>query len=530
MNEWDIYRRIKGIIANIESELVKNRPVNTRHVDEIMECMRKYYRLKPRIPDSACSNMLGQLTKIATHLPKFPDIVGWIGVDGLKNDDWKPNEFEGKTYPSLALKTARAMCKWVNAHPEASEPQISQALEWAEVVRKKGTGDDVLWLNWDVAMLLRRQGDFQRASELLTEVIKAKRSEFWVWAEAGRIFQSEQPDLALACFCRALECPAEAKFLVRTHQDLAILLAEQGEDAQASLEVNLTMAIREAEGWPLGRSLEELIAKPWYNPSAEGAEAQKAFYARHSSAALTLCFDIVETKAATCIGEHIPHVQANSRTDRKPKPIVRYAIKDDKGVAWSIVGPKISKMTVEGGTPLTLVVGRQHGEDRQTIIHVGPRIGGTPWDSLEQHVGVVVRLAAAETSTKVFVDATGDEAVVAARDNPSLRIGDGVQFLVARNPKNGRLDAFNVTRQDVVTDNVRLVYGQLRRNTGGFAFVSDVFVAPFLVSSIDVEAEDVTALAVLGKHPSRNERTWRAISLDVAISDTKEASSPDRLD
>lgn len=517
MNEWDIFKQIKTLITDFAAALDRNQPVNPRHVDEIMDWMRKFYRLKPRVPDMACSAILGQLTKVGPHLPKFPDIIGWVGPEGLRSEDWKPNEFEGKTYPSLAMKIARALCKWVKAHSDASNSQIGMALQWAERVKETAAGDDALWLNWDVAALLRRSGDFQRAAELLSGVIKSKRNEFWVWAEAGRLYQSEQPELALACFCRALECPAEPKFLVRAHEELAELLAGQDEHAQASLEINITIAIREAEGWPLGRRLEELLAKPWYDPSAGGAEEPKAFYARHSSAALALCFDVVETKAATCLGVLVPHSTAEARPDRKLKQLMRFAIRDADGLSRSLVVPKTGKMKFVVGSSLTLVVGRHHGEERQTIVHAETRQDGADWDCLEQHIGVVVREATYEKSMRVFIDATGEEAVVGVYGNTPLRIGDGVRFGVARNPKNDRLDAFNVERHDSPTKNVRLVQGQLRRNDRGFAFIDDVFVAPFLLGSINTATEDVTALAVFGKHPSRGDRTWRAITLKAAM-------------
>lgn len=513
MNEWDVFKQIKVVVGEVSGALDRSQPVNPRHVDEIMDWMRKYYRLQPRIPDMACSTIIGQLAKVGSHLPKFPDIVGWVGIDGLRSDDWKPNEYEGKTYPSLAIKVARALCKWVKAHPDASGSQIDMALEWAERARETAKGDDALWLDWDVVILLRRKGNYVEAAKLLAGVIKAKRNEFWVWAEAGRLYQSEQPELALACFCRAFECPADPKFLVRVHEELAELLASQGEYGQASREINTAIAIREAEGWPLGRSLEELVAKPWYDPVAEGATEPKDFYARHSSTALSLCFDIVETKAATCLGVHVPHLLAEAPSDRKPKPIMRYAIQDVSGFAWSMVGPKAKKVSFDVGSPLTLVIGRENDEDRRTILHVEPRQNGSAWDCLERHIGVVVREATDRSSMKVFIDGTGDEAVVSLHEDDSLRVGDGVRFGVAQNPKNGRLEAFNVERSDLPTESVKLVRGQLRRNTKGFGFIDDVFVAPFLVSSIDNSTEDVTALAVLGKHPSRGDRTWRAISL-----------------
>lgn len=511
--EWVIFKYIQRIVGNIEGTLDKNQPIDSRDLDEMMSWMRKYYRLQPRIPDMVCSSILGQINKIGSHLPKFPDIIRWVGIDGLRSEDWESNEYQGKTYPSLAMNIARALCKWVRAHPDADTRQVGMALEWAERVRETSESDDTLWLTWDMAILLRQMSEYQRAAELLAGVIKAKRNEFWVWAEAGRLYQSEQPELALACFCQALECPAESKFLVRVHRELADLLWQQGDYAQFSREVAITVEIRQKEGWPIGRELEALIFKPEYDPSAEGAEDAKRFYAKHSSAALALCFDVVETKAASYLGFLIPHTPKEARPGWKPKPLSRFAIKNAHGLAFSLVCPGMKELNFEVGSPLSIVIGRQNGENRQTIVHVAVRPNGKRWDCLEQGMGVVVKESANGRPAKVFIAGTGDEMNANDPESKSLHVGDAVRFSFARNPKNERLDAFNVEHCELPDKDVKLVHGVLRRNPQGFAFVDDAFVAPALVDSVDSSIEEVAALAVYGKHPREDKRSWRAISL-----------------
>jgi len=98
-----------------------------------------------------------------------------------------------------------------------------------------------------------------------------------------------------------------------------------------------------------------------------------------------------------------------------------------------------------------------------------------------------------------------------------LQVGDGVRFGLARNPKNDRLDAFNVERGELPDEDVKVVHGQLRRNPRGFAFVDDAFVAPPLVETVDSTIEDVVAVAVYGKHPKEDKRTWRVISLKATV-------------
>ena len=162
--EWVIFGYIKRIVTKMAAALDKSQPIASRDVDEVMEWMRKYYRLQPRIPEMACSNIVGQLVKVGSHLPNLPDVIGWIGIDGLRSEDWQSNEYQGSTYPSLAMKIARALCKWVKAHPDASIKQLGMTLEWAERVSKTARGDDAIWLKWDTAILLRQMGDFQHAA------------------------------------------------------------------------------------------------------------------------------------------------------------------------------------------------------------------------------------------------------------------------------------------------------------------------------------------------------------------------------
>ena len=513
--EWVLYGFINCSVENVRAASKRDEPINKRDIDEINRWMVEFYKLKPEVPGMPCSMILRQLSKVGQHIPRFLGFVRWVGLEGMKDEDWKPTSFQGNSFQSVALVVARALCKWIKAHPDASVEDMTFALKWAEETKSRTHEENALWLSWDMVIILRQMGEFQRATELLTGVIKAKRNEFWVWAEAGRLYQSEQPELALSCFCRALECPAESKFLVKVHRELAELLAEQGEFAQASREVAIIIDIRKAEGWPIGREMEALIASPWYDSFADGAEDPKAFYGRHSPAALALCFDVVETKAASYLGPLIPHTPKEPRPGWKPKPLSRFAMQDVEGRAWSLIGPEIKRLKFEVGAPVTIVIGWQNGEDRETIVHVSTRPEGKFWDCLESRAGVVVRETSNEKPLKVFIAGIGDELGVESPPANPLRIGDGVQICIARNPKNNRLGAFNVELGELPNRDVKLVQGQLRRNPKGFGFVGDAFVPPYIVESVTSDVADVSALAVFGKHPVKDERSWRVIKLDA---------------
>lgn len=85
--EWVIFDCIKIIVAKMVAEPGKNRQINTRDIDDLMGWMKEYYSLEPSIPGMACSNILGQLVKVGANLPKFPGIMRWVGIEGLREED-----------------------------------------------------------------------------------------------------------------------------------------------------------------------------------------------------------------------------------------------------------------------------------------------------------------------------------------------------------------------------------------------------------------------------------------------------------
>ncbi len=520
--EWVFFSELKLLTGKIKTTLSNRRPVDVRVVDEIMNCLVEYKNLQPHKPGMACSSILKQISSIAPHLPEFINVVNWVGIKGLRPEDWKPSEYQGKIYPSLAHDVARALCKWVKASQSITKRKINFALEWADCVRQMMTSDDALWLDWDTAAVLRKAGDFHRASEVLAGVIKAKKNEFWVWAEAGRLYRSEQPDLALACFCRALLCRTEPKFQVNVHSDLAELLAEQGLFAQASQEVVAALTLRNTQGWSAGKDLENLVASPWYDPGSTDAEDPARFYASHAQDALVLCFDRVETKPSTYLGVTSPPVPVEGQ---KPhKPYARFAVASASGAWESIIGPGLRNLQYNPGDPITIVTGRQEGGERSIVLHVSERQDGSKWDCTTAARGVVAQLPVDGRPMKVFLSPDSEARVPEGCwiDVAPLSLGQGVTVRLVRNPKNERAEVFTIEAGGLPeSDDIKLAQGYLRRHPKGFGFIENAFVPPHLLDGISSELTDVAAVLVYSKHPKEDRYGWRAIALSAATATVK---------
>lgn len=515
--DWAFYGLVKNHVSGIVSKLKGGQPAPNAVVNQVHQALRRYARQPKRRPDNALSNILRELSKIAPHFPFFPGFIRWVGFDGLGAEDWQYIQLDGNRFPPIALGIARGLAKWMKAFPDAAQEEIDLALEWIDRVRPVAEGDDALWMDWDRVYLLRRVHRHVEAAGVLGPVIKAKRNEFWVWAEAARLYAEEQPDLALACACRALECGSEPKFTVKVHRELAQMLADRGEFAQASSELASAITLRQEQGWGIDAELQALINSSWYDPSAQGAERARDFYAHHSQDALVLCFDSVEVKPATYLGTIVPQQQKDAQPERKVRPLPRFAIRESNGASVSIVGPGVRCRNIKVGDPVTLVLGRQRDSNRDAIVQVSVRSDGANWDCTDSGQGLVTREAADERRAKVFVDrdlevGIDDDAWIGLH---SPKVGEGVRFRVTQNPKTGRRDLFAVEpgpRPDV---DVKVKTGHLKRNPKGFGFVDDAFVPPFMLESIPADVATVVAVLVYAKHPKEDRHAWRAVDVSA---------------
>ncbi len=512
--EWVCHSRLKLLVASVKSALQAGGRPDERDLRKIDDTLREFSNLpEVQIPGMACSNILQALSSIAPHFPQYGLFVRWVRDDGLRPEDWMPNEYNGKTYPAIGAMVARGLAKWVRAHAPNDPDQVAESVSWLQQARRHG-GPEPEWLDWDLAMMLRLQGDHTAAASCLATVLKSKRNEFWVWAEAGRLYASEQPELARACFCRALSCPAEDGFTVNVHVDLAALLAELHDFSQASSETAVAINIREGRGWKIPAELQALIDSPWYDPDAPGALEPKHFYAQHAAEALVLCFESVEMVSGTYLGTILPQ-HSDPPPGWKPRPLPRFAVRDKAGKVWSLVGPGMKIRHLAPGDPVSLVRGTLEG--RQTIVQVAPRADGSAWDCLDSRSGIFLGSFGKDGVPHVFVDRDNGFVKVgksALEGLGPLQPGDSVKLRLAFNPKRDRIDLVTVEPGPWTPHpDMQQFSGSLKRHPNGFAFVEDIFIAPPLVNSLPADAERASGIAVYGRKPKSDDYGWSAVTV-----------------
>ncbi|MFN8468820.1 MAG: hypothetical protein U0X20_24895 [Caldilineaceae bacterium] len=506
--EWSYYCLARQAVQEIEQSLDQTTPIRRADIESLHTSLREYARLKPKKPEMVLSNLLHQLSKVGRHLDWYLEFLAWCGDEPFRPEDLKSSVYNDHAIPSWALSTAREAAAWIKARPQASDEQVTKTLLLAQNVYDRCEDKDKTWLEWDLAHLLRRAGQVQPAAEFLVRVLKQKRTDYWVWAEAARLYCEEQPDLALACYCQALKLGAEPEKLVKVHRELAELLADMGNSAQASDELALVGKIYDQNGWRLKPEIVGLMQTDWYDPTLPAQEPAK-FYADHADEALTLCFDEVRELPATYLGMTEP------RDDKKPRPRFAVTLADSP---VSMLGRRGARLlhSLPAGSPVSLLIGIEG--QRTDILDVLPRADGTAWDCTTSREGVISWCAGADSFMKVYC-ARDDELRVPLKvwlDSAQPAPGKGVRLHGALNPANSRFDVACAQPIDrPIAADIGLFQGQLQRKDSGIGFVNNVFVPLYLLDEQIQNGAECEVVAVQSFDNKKQVHNWRAVALRV---------------
>lgn len=527
---WVYWEQLKAPVAAIEAAIKANHPAPPKADAAIGSLLHDYANLWKQIPEDAHrdipgmlhSHMIRQLGRVGKHVKSFLGFMKWAGPDCFQAEDFVPFQADGKTFPSLAVKAALQCAAWLKSRPDEQERYAAFVESMLKVALERGQDQDKVWIQWRMALILRQRGEVLQAAQTIAPILKQKRSEFWVWSEAARIYQDDQPELGLACYCQALCCGAEPKFVGKTHTELALLLARQGETGWASKEIATAAKIYDQEGWGHSRDLQDCLSESWFDPSTPGIDAP-SLRREHAEEALSLCFDRVVLTDATFVGmEDHPH-------GKKPRP---------KFIAWidgesvMIRARRASRSITKAnpGLPVRLTIGVD--DEKRDVIEAHPRPEGSPWDQLSSGQGVVTRIDEERGSVQVFLGYQNSCWVpigVGSNLLPQFEAGMGMALWFIPNKKSGKPLVMHWEPRTVEEHpDIRLDFGLLELKRSGVAFVEDTFIPAHLLTP-ELEGQLVDVVAVRDLDKKKNRPGWKAITVKLSSVEGAENRLGDQL-
>jgi len=284
---WEIQKEVK-VIAN-------EKKINSF---ELKKLFAEYIKLKNERPSQLHSLFLFYANKIKDSEDfNFISFLKLWDLKNLRGEDFQPNHFEGKTYPSLAEKIVQHSFKIIlnkNLYTEVDYfiPFLEEAID---------RFPENIWLTYYKAKILHQLNRNDEALGFLIPVVKEKITEYWTWSLLAEIINDKDAEKSFSCYCKALLCNGEEKFTVNVRLKLAEMLIKKNLWNEAKHEISTVVKIKEKDGIKLSEQLIDWQNSDWYGNSIERS-SNVDFYNSNKNMAEEILLDSMPW-LETCIGD-----------------------------------------------------------------------------------------------------------------------------------------------------------------------------------------------------------------------------------
>lgn len=495
---WELYK--------ISKELMTKDPIDVlavkRHLNE-------YLKLSVEKPSLLHTCFLQVASKFA-GAERF-SMLGFSrlwGLEFLRPEDWE--QFvtdDGKKLPSLAEKVIQQASK------EAAKSNDRESLSYIfpHLDRAISECPDNIWLSLNKAKVLLGLGRNDDALTFALEVTRAKVNDFWAWDLLGDISAGSGHDVSRSCYCKALLCSSDDKFLGKVRLKLAKVLIDRGELAEAKHEIGRVVAQKEREGLKVPADIEQMVAQPWYAEATQ-TDTNKDYYRVHSAEAETLLFSQLPW-----IAGNVGNVFAVPGKEDKPKRKL-FLKTSAEPMEVAIPESNFDLSDVSDGDAIQ-IKGERDEQDRFQVFVVAKRESGDSWDVFAERVGVVDHVNTDKKLIHFIVDRKVDGVIPFSELKADFREGDAITVTLSKyTTKQGtRFRVLKAARTDRQPDaSIRKTFRETVRVSNGMGFTAtDIFIPPPLVSRNGIGDDDIiSGIALLNYNKKRDSWGWKAVSID----------------
>lgn len=225
---------------------------DTISLSQMKEAVDKYFTLDLKRPSKLHSMVLFYAVNFASkddcshseRLVWFRQFFEQWGMgEGLMEEDWKQNVYEGKHFPSLAEKAIRCYSE----APDSGSSDVESYKALLEKASSKVSENENILRK--LAMLYHKTGRKDDAIRITKDLIKTHTGKFYFWYELAHYVGSEQLDLCIACCAKALLSTREERYLGNIHIAMGSLLAKKGLYAEVLCEAEKYKAICVENRW-----------------------------------------------------------------------------------------------------------------------------------------------------------------------------------------------------------------------------------------------------------------------------------------
>lgn len=257
---------------------LKNQPDLLFHAaDRIFEILPKLTFKKPDKTYTLIADTFLKVKDAQKRIwPRFGEFIEWFGFDNFLPEDYEKIQLaNGKSMPSVVERIYGSYYKVLKERIDAGDidcPAVEKFIDRLTYASEHYNYSNILYHK---AMLLIALGRKDDALETVRPFVRRKQSEFWVWKTLAEI--SDDPEIKLSCYCRALMCDTDPKFLGRVRVATALLMHDFGYDGNARCEIRALVKVYQDNGWGIPAEARRIANQEWYQ-QADAPESNDDFY------------------------------------------------------------------------------------------------------------------------------------------------------------------------------------------------------------------------------------------------------------
>jgi hypothetical protein len=268
-------------------------PLPQQQAAQLFEVFKSFHFPKGEEGYSFLYKAFHKLFKGSTWYIPFAD---WWDFGHFRPEDWQKEKLEnGREMMALVEQAYIAYAKQLLPGQAGFDREKAAAFlpRLEEVVENH---PEYQYPPYFQAKLLLALGNRNNMLEALLPFARKKKNDFWVWEVIAEAFSAD-PDIVLACYCRALLCKSPKEMLVSLRQKLAIILIDKGFYNEARTEINTLIEVRSAQGYNIPPEFVSWVLEDWYQQASDLPSNLKFYKQFASKADAILYSDVPEVKA-----------------------------------------------------------------------------------------------------------------------------------------------------------------------------------------------------------------------------------------
>lgn len=268
--------------------------------------INKLYTIAQQFPFSKnhdnYSVLFGALHKAYKDSREYCAVIDWLGLENLKENDFQPEEYNGRKIMSLAEQTYIAYAK----NLEQGEPldacgqnrkvDINKINEFLPLLNHliENHPEYTYPSYFKAKLLLKLEGDGILSAFL--PFAKNKRNEYWVWQLMAEIYKDDQ-EIVFQCYCKALSLRSPDEFLVKIREIFASILIQRRMFSEAKTEIENILKVKEQTETKIPPKVVSWTNEEWYK-TAKSKTNNIDLYRTYNQLAEELMFSDIEEKIA----------------------------------------------------------------------------------------------------------------------------------------------------------------------------------------------------------------------------------------